>query len=43
MIGRVMEQFGSKFYSGDPGLFSCTDTVYILAFSTLMLHTDAHH
>jgi hypothetical protein len=43
MIDRVMEQFGSKFYSANPELFSCADTVYILAFSTLMLHTDAHH
>lgn len=43
MIDRVMEQFGSKFYNDNPDLFSCADTVYVLAFSTLMLHTDAHH
>lgn len=43
MIDRIMEQFGSKFYNDNPGLFSCADTVYVLAFSTLMLHTDAHH
>jgi hypothetical protein len=43
MIDRVMEQFGSKFYTDNPGLFSCADTVYVLAFSTLILHTDAHH
>lgn len=43
MIDRVMEQFGSKFYNDNPQLFSCADTVYVLAFSTLMLHTDAHH
>ena len=43
MIDRVMEQFGVKFYSDNPQLFSCADTVYVLAFSTLMLHTDAHH
>lgn len=43
MIDRVMEQFGVKFYSDNPSLFSCADTVYVLAFSTLMLHTDAHH
>lgn len=43
MIDRVMEQFGVKFYSDNPGLFSCADTVYVLAYSTLMLHTDAHH
>lgn len=43
MIDRVMEQFGTKFYNDNPTLFSCADTVYVLAFSTLMLHTDAHH
>jgi hypothetical protein len=43
MIDRVMEQFGSKFYNDNTDLFSCADTVYVLAFSTLMLHTDAHH
>lgn len=43
MIDRIMEQFGVKFYNDNIGLFSCADTVYVLAFSTLMLHTDAHH
>ncbi|OHS96375.1 Sec7 domain containing protein [Tritrichomonas foetus] len=43
MIDRVMEQFGVKFYYDNTKLFSCADTVYVLAFSTLMLHTDAHH
>lgn len=43
MIDRIMEQFGTKFYIDNPTLFSCADTVYVLAFSTLMLHTDAHH
>lgn len=43
MIDRVMEQFGTKYYNDNPNLFSCADTVYVLAFSALMLHTDAHH
>lgn len=43
MIDRIMEQFGKKFYNDNPELFSCPDTVYVLSFSTLMLHTDAHH
>ena len=43
MIDRVMEQFGTKFYKDNPTLFSSADTVYVLAFSTLMLHTDAWH
>lgn len=42
-IDRVMEQFGTKYYNDNPNMFSCADTVYVLAFSTLMLHTDAHH
>ena len=43
MIDRVMEQFGTKFYNDNPTLFSSAETVYVLAFSTLMLHTDAWH
>lgn len=43
MIDRIMEQFGVKYYNDNTNLFSCADTVYVLAFSTLMLHTDAHH
>ena len=43
MIDRVMEQFGAKYYAENPTLFSCADTVYVLAYSALMLHTDAHH
>lgn len=43
MIDRIMEQFGAKYYNDNPTLFSAADTVYVLAFSALMLHTDAHH
>ena len=43
MIDRIMEQFGTKFYNDNQELFSCAETVYVLAFSALMLHTDAHH
>ncbi|KAH0789780.1 Sec7 domain containing protein [Histomonas meleagridis] len=43
MIDRIMEQFGRKYYDDNPQYFSCADTVYVLAYSTLMLHTDAHH
>ena len=43
MIDRIMEQFGTKYYSENPQFFSCADTVYVLAYSALMLHTDAHH
>ncbi|OHS97515.1 Sec7 domain containing protein [Tritrichomonas foetus] len=43
MIDRVMQEFGTKYYNDNTNMFSCADTVYVLAFSTLMLHTDAHH
>ena len=43
MIDRVMQEFGLKYYNDNSNMFSCADTVYVLAFSTLMLHTDAHH
>ena len=43
MISRVMEAFGQKYYNDNPSVFSCADTVYVLAYSALMLHTDAHH
>ena len=35
--------FGSKYYNDNPTLFICADTVYVLAFSTLMIHSDVHH
>ena len=38
MIDRIMEQFSSKFYNDNTNLFSCAETVYVLAFSVLMLH-----
>lgn len=43
MIDRVMEQFGAKYYADNPSAFRTADTVYVLSFSALMLHTDAHH
>ena len=43
MIDRIMEQFGTKYYEENPQYFSCADTVYVLAYSALMLHTDAHN
>ena len=43
MIDRFMEQFGTKYYNDNTQMFSCADTVYVLSFSALMLHTDAHN
>lgn len=43
MIDRVMEEFGAKYFNDNPGTFSTADTVYVVAYSALMLYTDAHH
>ncbi|EGG10223.1 uncharacterized protein MELLADRAFT_76996 [Melampsora larici-populina 98AG31] len=40
-IDRVMEAFAKRYVTCNPKLFSSSDQVYILAFSIIMLHTDA--
>ncbi|GBB91366.1 hypothetical protein RclHR1_01860020 [Rhizophagus clarus] len=40
-IDRVMEAFAKRYHDCNPGLFPSPDTTYVLAFSLLMLHTDA--
>ncbi|KDQ06212.1 hypothetical protein BOTBODRAFT_60713 [Botryobasidium botryosum FD-172 SS1] len=40
-IDRVMEAFAKRYESCNPGLFVSQDHPYILAFSLMMLHTDA--
>lgn len=40
-IDRVIEAFASRYMSCNPDLFSSSDHPYILAFSLIMLHTDA--
>ena len=40
-IDRVMEAFAARYNACNPGLFSTGDQPYILAFSMIMLHTDA--
>lgn len=43
-IDRLMEKFASRYFECNPNstLFSCADTVYVLAFSVIMLTTDLH-
>lgn len=45
MISRMMECFGRCFYeaNADAGPFASADAAYILAYSVLMLNTDAHN
>ncbi|KAF8761626.1 Pleckstrin homology domain [Rhizoctonia solani] len=40
-IDRVMEAFAKRYTDCNPGLFASDDQAYVLAFSLMMLHTDA--
>lgn len=44
-IDRVMERFAQQYYKQNPntGVFTSFETVYVVAFSTIMLNTDAHN
>ena len=43
-IDRFMLKFAERYMGGNPGtLFANADTAYILAFSVIMLNTDAHN
>ncbi len=42
-IDRVMQGFASRFHHDNPDMFSHEDTGYLLAFSMIMLQTDAHN
>lgn len=41
-IDRFMLKFAERYFSGNPGSFANADTAYVLAFSVIMLNTDAH-
>jgi brefeldin A-inhibited guanine nucleotide-exchange protein len=38
-----MEQFARRYCENNPDVFPDQDTAFILAFSLIMLNTDAHH
>ncbi|CDF38205.1 unnamed protein product [Chondrus crispus] len=42
-IDRIMEKFASRFCECNPDIFANADAAYVLAYSTIMLHTDAHN
>eukprot|EP00762_Andalucia_godoyi_P001130 ANDGO_01933.mRNA.1 Brefeldin A-inhibited guanine nucleotide-exchange protein 3 len=42
-IDRMMEKFAERFCKDNPGVFASADTAYVLAYSTIMLQTDAHN
>ena len=42
-IDRFMEKFAERYCGCNAGVFESSDTAYILAFSLIMLNTDAHN
>jgi len=42
VIDRIMESFADQYVAGNPNVFSNGDTVFVLAFSIIMLNTDLH-
>lgn len=42
-IERCMENFARRYFAQNPGIFHHEDGVFILAYSTIMLNTDAHN
>mmetsp|Transcript_5120 Transcript_5120/g.7216 ORF Transcript_5120/g.7216 Transcript_5120/m.7216 type:complete len:938 (+) Transcript_5120:3-2816(+) len=43
-IDRIMEKFAQQYFNANPSttVFANSDSVYLLAFATIMLNTDAH-
>ena len=42
-IDRMMEKFAERFCANNPGVFPSADSAFILSYSVIMLHTDAHN
>ena len=42
-IDRLMEKFAERFVSCNPETFKSADVAYVLAYSVIMLNTDAHN
>ncbi|XP_077214476.1 HOPM interactor 7 isoform X2 [Tasmannia lanceolata] len=42
-IDRIMEKFAERYCAENPDLFKNADTAYVLAYSVIMLNTDAHN
>ncbi|KAE9603229.1 putative Sec7 domain, mon2, dimerization and cyclophilin-binding domain-containing protein [Lupinus albus] len=42
-IDRIMEKFAERYCKCNPEAFSSADTAYVLAYSVIMLNTDAHN
>ena len=42
-IDRMMEKFAEQYHKHNPGVFSAADTAYVLAYSVILLNSDAHN
>lgn len=42
-IDRMMEKFAQRYCQLNPGVFSNTDTCYVLSFAVIMLNTSLHN
>lgn len=42
-IDRLMEKFAERFVCCNPESFKSADVAYVLAYSVIMLNTDAHN
>ena len=42
-IDRMMEKFAEQYHQHNPGVFSSADTAYVLAYSVILLNSDAHN
>ncbi|XP_061339178.1 brefeldin A-inhibited guanine nucleotide-exchange protein 2-like [Gastrolobium bilobum] len=42
-IDRIMEKFAERYWKCNPKVFSSADTAYVLAYSVILLNTDAHN
>lgn len=42
-IDRLMEKFAERFVHCNPDIFKSADVAYVLAYSVILLNTDAHN
>ena len=42
-VDQLMQAFAKRYYTDCPGPFADEDAVYVMAFSTMLLNTDAHN
>ena len=42
-IDRLMEKFAERYVSCNPDAFKSADVAYVLAYSVILLNTDAHN